>query len=110
MQGRHTVEEAISAAKIRSCPKCKKAYIKSDGCNKISCGCGSKSCYVCRKQISDYAHFCQTPHCNHVSCGKCPLHTNDAEDDARAMREAGLAAAARVEEKTHTKVDVQALL
>jgi hypothetical protein len=29
--GRLTVEEAISAAKIRHCPKCRKPFIKSDG-------------------------------------------------------------------------------
>jgi hypothetical protein len=45
-KGRLLVEEAISAAKIRKCPNCKKAFIKSDGCNKITCGCGTKSCYI----------------------------------------------------------------
>ena len=43
-KGRITVEEAISQAKIRNCPKCKKAFLKESGCNKITCGCGHKSC------------------------------------------------------------------
>jgi len=30
-KGRITVEEAITAAKIRKCPKCGKGFIKSDG-------------------------------------------------------------------------------
>ena len=38
-------------------------------------------------------HFCQTPHCNHKTCNKCRLWTKDEEDDARAMKEAGLKAA-----------------
>lgn len=42
--GRIIVEEAISQAKIRHCPKCKKAFLKESGCNKISCGCGHKMC------------------------------------------------------------------
>ena len=33
--GRLRVEEAISAAKIRSCPRCRQSFIKSDGCNKM---------------------------------------------------------------------------
>ncbi|GAX10176.1 TRIAD3; E3 ubiquitin-protein ligase RNF216 [Fistulifera solaris] len=100
--GRLTVEEAISAAKIRHCPKCRKPFIKSDGCNKIVCGCGAKICYVCRSLITSstpYTHFCQTPHCQHQRCNLCPLYTKDAEDDARAMREAGVQAAQQVREK-----------
>jgi E3 ubiquitin-protein ligase RNF216 len=92
------VEEAISEAVIRKCPKCKKPIIKSDGCNKIRCACGAFMCYVCQKAIKDYSHFCQTAHCTHPpkSCKKCPLYTKAEEDDARAMREAGYAAAEKV--------------
>lgn len=46
-KGRITVEEAISQAKIRKCPKCKKAFLKDSGCNKITCGCGHKICESC---------------------------------------------------------------
>ena len=79
------MEEAISRAKIRHCPKCKKAFLKESGCNKMTCGCGAKSCewrtkhsanifddflltcvsflclkgYICRVSINDYSHFCQ---------------------------------------------------
>lgn len=101
-KGRLTVEEAITNAKIRKCPKCNQGFIKSDGCNKIRCGCGTFVCYVCRAKIKDYSHFCQTPHCGHQTCKKCPLYTKSEEDDARAMREAGLTAAKQVSE---TSVD-----
>ena len=75
--------------------------------NKIVCGCGAKICYFCRNLITDpspYAHFCQTPHCQHQECNKCPLYTKDAEDDARAMLEAGVQAAERVREQLMQEV------
>lgn len=104
------MEEAISAALIRKCPQCSRKFIKSDGCNKITCGCGAKVCYLCSQRINGYEHFCQTPHCTHQQCKKCPLHTNDGEDNARAMREAGYAAAAEVRSKGQVEVDVEGML
>jgi len=95
-KGRLTVEEAITQAKIRKCPKCGKGFIKSDGCNKIRCGCGTFVCYICRQAIKNYSHFCQAPHCTHKDCNKCALWTKAEEDDLPAMREAGLEAAAKV--------------
>ena len=95
-EGRVRVEEAMAAAKIRKCYKCKTAFVKSDGCNKMTCRCGAKMCYQCRTPLkgpNPYQHFCQTPHCSHENCGKCALHSNAEEDDRRAMRDAGLKAA-----------------
>jgi len=108
-EGRLAVEEAISRAKIRKCPKCNQQFIKSDGCNKITCSCGAKICYVCRAPINGYEHFCQKPHCDHKSCGKCRLYTNDAEDDKRAMREAGITTADEFKERD-VEIDVNQLL
>lgn len=105
-KGRLTVEEAITAAKIRKCPKCGKGFIKSDGCNKVRCGCGIHVCYVCRIAINNYNHFCQTPHCEHKKCKKCPLYTKSEEDDERAMKEAGLKAA----KSQDVDVDVESIL
>ena len=91
---RVSVEEAMSEARIRECPnpKCKKRFFKTEGCNKMSCACGKKICYICRKDITSngYNHFCQVPHCNHKSCGNCVLFTNSVEDDRLAMYDAGL--------------------
>jgi TRIAD3 protein (E3 ubiquitin-protein ligase RNF216) len=95
-EGRLKVEEAISAAKIRTCPKCKVCFIKSDGCNKMTCSCGVWMCYICSKIIpksTGYGHFCQTAHCDHSSCNKCRLYSNAEEDDEMAMKEAGVDAA-----------------
>jgi hypothetical protein len=101
-KGRVRVEEAAAAAVIRNCPRCKKAVIKSDGCNRITCACHCKFCYCCRKEISGYDHFCNTPFCQHLNrsdCGgKCPLYSKDLDaEDAKAAREAAEAEAAKVQ-------------
>ncbi|OJA15761.1 hypothetical protein AZE42_05347 [Rhizopogon vesiculosus] len=54
----HTVEEAMSRALMRNCPKCRQAFIKERGCNKMTCpNCRTLSCYSCRKVIDGYNHF-----------------------------------------------------
>mmetsp|Transcript_20090 Transcript_20090/g.29813 ORF Transcript_20090/g.29813 Transcript_20090/m.29813 type:complete len:631 (+) Transcript_20090:134-2026(+) len=98
-KGRLKVEEAITEAKIRKCPKCTKKIVKESGCNKMTCACGTNFCYICRAQINKevgYTHFCQQAHCSHKSCGKCVLYTNAEQDDEQAMRDAGLRAAEEV--------------
>ncbi|KAF8641348.1 hypothetical protein AX16_010046 [Volvariella volvacea WC 439] len=56
--GRHTIEEAMTNALMRNCPKCRKPYIKEDGCNKMTCvSCRTLWCYICRKIIRGYDHF-----------------------------------------------------
>ena len=106
-EGRLKIEEALTQAKIRTCPKCKKNFIKSDGCNKMTCACGMKICYVCRAPLNKlknpYAHFCQEPHCDHSSCGRCKLYSKTEEDDELAMREAGIAAKEAYEQKLQTE-------
>ena len=96
---RLSVEEAMSKVRIRECLKCKTKFYKLEGCNKMTCSCGAKVCYICRKDITkqNYSHFCQIPHCNHTQCRKCPLFSDALEDDRRAMREAGLQAMAAVD-------------
>lgn len=89
------VEEAMTQARIRYCPKgCKQGFYKVEGCNKMTCPtCRKFICYICRSEIPvsvGYQHFCQTPHCQHKNCKKCPLYSNAEEDDLRASREAGL--------------------
>lgn len=115
--GRKKVEEAMSEARIRTCPKegCGNRFYKVDGCNKMTCPkCRTFSCYICRALIPKnvgYQHFCQTAHCQHHSCNKCPLYTNNKEDDIRATKEAGEKAAKEIAESTAqgVNVDVDAL-
>ena len=89
---RTRVEEAMTKARVRECNACKTRFYKIEGCNKMSCTCGKKYCYICREDITKagYAHFCQKAHCTHKSCNKCVLFTNGIEDDKQAMAEAGL--------------------
>ncbi|OKL64024.1 hypothetical protein UA08_00245 [Talaromyces atroroseus] len=68
---RHTVEEAMTNALIRKCPKCKVSIIKEDGCNKLKCGrCGTLICDVCKQDISNKGY-------EHFSRNVCPLHEVD---------------------------------
>ena len=86
------VEEAMTKARVRECHSCKARFYKVEGCNKMACVCGCFICYICRADITKekYAHFCQTPHCTHETCGKCVLFTDSVTDDRKAMYEAGL--------------------
>ncbi|EHK17917.1 uncharacterized protein TRIVIDRAFT_44742, partial [Trichoderma virens Gv29-8] len=57
VSARHEIEEAMSAALIRTCNKCDTPFIKSVGCNKVSCTrCGNIQCDVCSENC-DYTHF-----------------------------------------------------
>jgi TRIAD3 protein (E3 ubiquitin-protein ligase RNF216) len=57
---RHLVEEAMSEALIRNCPRCQAKIVKEFGCNKMTCpSCRCCMCYLCKKDITreQYAHF-----------------------------------------------------
>ncbi|KAI0689014.1 hypothetical protein BC835DRAFT_280334 [Cytidiella melzeri] len=75
LDGRHAIEEAMTRALLRNCPKCDKAFMKESGCNKMTCpNCHTVSCYVCRQVITGYDHFNQKPPYNHkVDPTKCDL-------------------------------------
>ncbi|KAL0071545.1 hypothetical protein AAF712_001402 [Marasmius tenuissimus] len=112
LDGRHAIEEAMTRALMRNCPKCGKGFIKEDGCNKMTCpNCHSLSCYVCRKLIPEgYIHFNQAhPHAP-ASSGqskKCPLwdgpvearHAKEIQEAAQQAKDAYLADNPDVEDK-----------
>ncbi|KAL7480174.1 hypothetical protein ACHAW6_006854 [Cyclotella cf. meneghiniana] len=113
--GRNKVEEAMTNAVIRKCPRpfCRKPFMKTDGCNKITCSCGAFICYICRNEIPrnvGYNHFCQTPHCNHLSCKKCGLYTDAESSDKITLKKAAKDAAKSVAEGSNVEVDVDSLL
>ncbi|EXJ90368.1 hypothetical protein A1O1_03467 [Capronia coronata CBS 617.96] len=101
---RTTVEAARTAAIKRTCPRCGTSFVKSSGCNKLTCVCGYSMCYLCRKNIGKagssshfegggegYRHFCEhfrpTPGVKCTECDKCDLYR--AEDEDLEVRRAG---------------------
>lgn len=97
---RKKIEEAMTAALVRSCNQCKKQFIKDFGCNKMRCpSCGNMQCYVCSASLKDYNHFDQNPHGaaqGGQGQNKCPLYDNVEERHAREVKEAEAAARADV--------------
>ncbi|KFX93857.1 hypothetical protein V490_04633 [Pseudogymnoascus sp. VKM F-3557] len=78
---RTQVELAMSLAIKRTCPRCNTSFVKSSGCNKLTCVCGYQMCYVCRKDIGSgegYRHFCEHFRPNGgkgcTECEKCDLY------------------------------------
>ncbi|KIX02296.1 uncharacterized protein Z518_08235 [Rhinocladiella mackenziei CBS 650.93] len=108
---RTTVEAARTAAIKRTCPRCGTNFVKSSGCNKLTCVCGYSMCYLCRKNIGKagsnseggegYRHFCEhfrpTPGLKCGECDKCDLY--QAEDEDEQVRRAGEEAERRWREK-----------
>jgi hypothetical protein len=91
---RRTKEEAMSKALIRHCNKCKQPFIKSDGCNKMTCSsCKNLQCYLCGINVTaDYAHF-------NAPGSKCPVYSQDKtleELHAEEVKAAAEAAEAKI--------------
>lgn len=98
---RTTVEAARTTAVKRTCPRCGTSFVKSSGCNKLTCVCGYSMCYLCRKNIGKagsnteggegYRHFCEhfrpTPGLGCAECDKCDLYR--AEDEDAEVKRAG---------------------
>jgi hypothetical protein len=98
---RTQVEQAMSMAVKRVCPRCNTSFVKTAGCNKLTCPCGYKMCYVCRKDIGGsgdgpdvgYRHFCEhfrpegdPRKC--TQCNKCNLWESENMDEVlRKARE-----------------------
>lgn len=87
---RTSIEEKMTAARIRKCHKCGTGLIKSEGCNRMSCRCGAQMCYLCRVSINGYDHFCQHPRSPGApcqECSRCSLWTDPTEDDEKLIEE-----------------------
>jgi hypothetical protein len=100
---RTTVEAARTAAIKRTCPRCSLSFVKSSGCNKLTCVCGYSMCYLCRtalgapsfmenprirgqgaEDMTGYRHFCEHFRVNPgrpcTECRKCDLYRSEDED------------------------------
>ncbi|KAI0111349.1 hypothetical protein F4814DRAFT_422241 [Daldinia grandis] len=96
---RTQVEQAMSMAIKRVCPRCSTSFVKTAGCNKLTCPCGYKMCYVCRKNIGTpnegYQHFCQhfRPEGDGRQCGECSkCNLWEAENTEEILRKAKIEA------------------
>lgn len=103
---RHRIEEARSKALIRNCNKCKQPFIKSDGCNKMTCPqCGNLQCYLCGVDVTaDYAHF-------NAPNSKCPVYSANIsleDQHAQEVKEAAEIAQAEVL-REHPELDQEDL-
>uniref|UniRef100_G3NYQ3 Ring finger protein 216 n=1 Tax=Gasterosteus aculeatus aculeatus TaxID=481459 RepID=G3NYQ3_GASAC len=99
-------EERMTAARVRKCVKCGTGLVKSEGCNRMSCRCGSFMCYLCREPITGYNHFCQHARspgapCRH--CRKCSLWTDPTQDDERIIQDIQKEGEAELNKKTAGK-------
>jgi len=64
LEMRKFIEEHVSEAMIRKCPRCTQRFYKVEGCNKMTCSsCGLFICYVCRETINGYDHFTNNEKC-----------------------------------------------
>ncbi|XP_025831279.1 uncharacterized protein LOC108735577 isoform X2 [Agrilus planipennis] len=57
VKARIYIENKMAEALIRKCYKCGLKFVKSDGCNKMTCSCGATMCYICNNPVIDYKHF-----------------------------------------------------
>ncbi|OAA32169.1 RING finger protein (Zin) [Moelleriella libera RCEF 2490] len=90
---RTQVEQAMSMAIKRVCPRCNTSFVKNTGCNKLTCPCGYKMCYVCRADLSDegYRHFCDhfRPDGDPKPCTQCDrCNLWESEDVDAVLRDA----------------------
>lgn len=104
-------EEAMTDAFVRKCHKCSTPLLKESGCNKMTCRCGAFLCYICRKPISGYDHFCQHTSapgqgkCTVPGCGKCSLIDEPVDTpNIEAERVKGEAARRLVSAKDRKKI------
>ncbi|KHN95718.1 RING finger protein (Zin) [Metarhizium album ARSEF 1941] len=90
---RTQVEQAMSMAVKRVCPRCSTSFVKNAGCNKLTCPCGYKMCYVCRADLGDegYRHFCDhfRPDGDPRACTQCDrCNLWESEDVDAVLRQA----------------------
>ncbi|KAK0714830.1 hypothetical protein B0H67DRAFT_487397 [Lasiosphaeris hirsuta] len=96
---RTQIEQNMSMAIKRVCPRCNTSFVKNAGCNKLTCPCGYKMCYVCRKDIGGtddgpdvgYRHFCEhfRPEGDPRPCTQCKkCNLWETEDTEKVLQQA----------------------
>ncbi|RZC39657.1 E3 ubiquitin-protein ligase RNF216-like, partial [Asbolus verrucosus] len=57
VRARTFVENKMTEALLKTCWKCGIKFFKEEGCNRMTCSCGAKMCYVCNQPVTGYKHF-----------------------------------------------------
>jgi hypothetical protein len=86
----------MTAALVQVCNKCKKEFLKEDGCNKMKCPCGNSQCYICSKNVDDYGHFDL----------ECPLYESNEEAETRLKLAVGVAQRQAVRDVLKSRGDI----
>jgi hypothetical protein len=58
--GDNSFEEYVESEKHGKCPNCSLVVSKTEGCNHITCFCGTHFCYLCNEKLDPedpYPHF-----------------------------------------------------
>ena len=71
VRARTRVEDAMTDALVRECPRCKRKFVKEGGCNSMRCECGQSMCYLCKQPLA----ATHDPH--HFGPGKCQLFEDE---------------------------------
>jgi len=105
------VELAMSMAVKRVCPRCATSFVKNAGCNKLTCPCGYRMCYVCRRDIAaeGYRHFCEhfRPEGDGRRCTQCDrCNLWEGEDTDAVLRAAREEAERRWKEREQRDLSV----
>ncbi|CAH1115578.1 unnamed protein product [Psylliodes chrysocephalus] len=101
VKARVFVENQMTEALLRKCWKCDKSFFKEEGCNKMTCTCGARMCYICKQPVTDYTHF------NGIGGDKfnlCPLYSDTNEFNQKNVIAAATEAKAKVD-PTKLKID-----
>ena len=92
------IEKKLMEALVRTCYNCQRKFFKTEGCNMMTCECGKKMCYICRKPVADYDHF--YPEGTKPKPGReCPLFVNNEEVNRKAVEDARQSAKEELEKK-----------
>lgn len=80
---RQEIENKMTEEIILKCKKCNTSLFKNEGCNKVTCVCGTHNCYICKEIVPKsvgYSHFCSKYTCFNINgnkCDKCHLWEQD---------------------------------
>ncbi len=92
------MEDKMTEALLRKCNTCSKRFYKTDGCNKMTCVCGSFQCYICGQSVASYDHF-YSPGTPKLGTKSCPLYSDNIKLMKEAMEKGAMEAKVALQER-----------